>query len=134
MTFRNGKRRQPAYDERAHRALSAALKREPRLCWRGCGRVADTVGHVPTLAEHEHVANSGCCELLGECHECNNLHGARLGNRIMRTNARTRSPDTHTVPAPPSREWWPGCLAEYEYRYGAAWRRQQGLPSSALLR
>lgn len=68
------------YAERRHRSAVAALKAHPVPCWRGCGRMATTVGHVPPLARHEHRAGSGCCDLRPECGPCNYGEGARLVN------------------------------------------------------
>ena len=69
------------YGEREYRAAVALLARRPEPCWRGCGRLATTPDHVPALAEHFHIAGSGCCELRPSCQPCNLDHGARLGAR-----------------------------------------------------
>ena len=80
------------YDEGAHRAMSARLKHEHVLCWRGCQRRATTVDHVPALSRHTHRAGTRCCELRPACGPCNYGAGSRLARR-------------GTAPTTTSRRW-----------------------------
>lgn len=75
--------------DREVRIARAQLKSEPRMCWRGCGRWATTVGHNPPRALHDHVPGTGCCVLLGECALCNYGEGTRIARvkRKRMTNA-----------------------------------------------
>jgi hypothetical protein len=79
------------YDEPEHRALLAALKLGPVLCWRGCHRRATTVDHVPALARHTHRAGTRCCELRPACPTCNYSAGSRLARRARRSPTTSRA-------------------------------------------
>jgi hypothetical protein len=73
------------YAEREYRAAVAELRANVYRCWHpGCQARATTPDHVPPLAEHVHVAGSGCCLLRPSCAPCNLADGAALGNRRRR--------------------------------------------------
>lgn len=78
------------YAEADYRAAVAVLRADPRPCAYGCGRPATQPDHVPALAEHDHVAGSGCCVLVPACGPCNMGRGARVGNRRRRAAGRSR--------------------------------------------
>ena len=85
----------PMRIDRNQRVARRLLRIEPQMCWRGCGRVATTVGHNPPRALHDHVPNGECCILMPECARCN--YGE--GTRIARIKKRARAN------ANPSRQW-----------------------------
>lgn len=76
------------YGEREYRTARVVLAGGEYLCWHGCGRRATTPDHVPALAEHRHVAGTGCCQLRPSCVPCNLRSGAALGNRRRRQGGR----------------------------------------------
>lgn len=67
-----------AYDRAAYRRRRARLTAQMVDCWRGCGRTATTIGHVPPLAKHHHRHGTGCCAELPECGPCNYGEGGRI--------------------------------------------------------
>lgn len=71
----------PAYGESGYRAALAVLRADEIPCASGCGRRATSPDHVPALADHRHVAGSGCCVLVPRCAPCNLARGAATGNR-----------------------------------------------------
>ena len=71
----------PEYGEAAYRAAVAVLRADVIPCASGCGRRATSPDHVPALADHAHVAGSGCCALVPRCAPCNLSRGAATGNR-----------------------------------------------------
>ena len=76
------------YGEAGYRAALDVLRHGDALpCWHGCGRRATTPDHVPALADHRHVAGSGCCQLRPSCVPCNLATGAATGNRRRRAGA-----------------------------------------------
>lgn len=72
------------YAEAEYRAALVVLGAGEHRCWHGCGRVATSPDHVPALADHRHVAGSGCCRLLPSCRPCQHRTGAATGNRRRR--------------------------------------------------
>ena len=81
------------YNDPAHRAAVAAIKRAPTPCWM-CGRPATTIDHVPPLALHTHTRGTSCCEHRPACGRCNYGAGraialrARGGTSTRRTWSR----------------------------------------------
>lgn len=67
-----------AYDRAAYRRRRARLTAQMVDCWRGCGRTATTIGHVPPLAKHHHRHGTGCCAEPPECGPCNYGEGGRI--------------------------------------------------------
>jgi hypothetical protein len=94
----------------AYRRFRDGLKAYPRGCAvDGCDRTADTVDHVPPLAQHAHVEGSGCCVLRGVCAQHNYGAGGRLGRAREKQRSSTSSvsafPDFPNTGVGPSRVW-----------------------------
>lgn len=68
------------YNDPDYRRARAWLKANPQPCWRGCGRTATTLDHVPAIMEHTHQRGARCCELRPACLRCNTSDGAAKGN------------------------------------------------------
>ena len=68
------------YNDPDYRRAKAWLKANPQPCWRGCGRTATTLDHVPAIMEHTHQRGARCCELRPACLTCNSSDGAAKGN------------------------------------------------------
>jgi len=82
-----------AYGDSAYRVARELLRVEVVACvHRGprCTGRATSPDHVPALAEHAHVAGSGCCVLVPSCRACNYGRGAALVNRRRRRAAPAR--------------------------------------------
>jgi hypothetical protein len=78
----------PAYNDPAHVAFVAALRRYPTPCYvAGCGDRATTGDHVPPLGLHTHVRGSGCCSERPSCVR----HNLGAGRAVAIERARRES-------------------------------------------
>jgi hypothetical protein len=94
--------RRSAYGDREYRARKAQQRRwGSEVC--ACGAPADTLDHQPPLALHDHVRNSGCCELIPACRRCNCRGGQRIALVRRRRRALVRVLDADTTTG--SRQW-----------------------------
>ena len=82
----------PAYNDPAHRAAVAALKRAPARCYL-CPRLAETIDHVPPLALHEHRRGAQCCRLEPACR----AHNLGAGASVARARRRRHRPRASRV-------------------------------------